>query len=349
MPCRAWLDVAHDTEADAEGHVIACAHVPPGTEVGVEASPNDAALGSARGRAVTAALPGESILELTVAPTGPTLVRAFEPGGDEVPPDEWTRLDVSGLGDRVLVEGAHVVGRPGTLVRVTLWARGRKTEQTLRIPAAEPRELHVRFPELGGVTGRVVHADGRPAAGLGLHLAMSSSVLGLTNLHGETAADGTFAFEDVPAGTAWLNVWNPDADLEAFAKVLEVRAGETLDLGDLHAWEPVLVEGRVTVPDGARAGGLLVEVAWDPGRGATETVTAEDGTYSIRVPGTPHAVVQAYRPYAQEIPISRARIAWSLGAAAVSCPEESANFFQCRGFITMQTKTTLNHFSLFVV
>ncbi len=68
-----------------------------------------------------------------------------------------------------------------------------------------------------------------------------------------------------------------------------------LDIGDLIVWPAVELAGRVVAPPGESPAGLTIDVLWNGGRGSAATVSRTDGTYSVRVRGTPDAHVTAAR------------------------------------------------------
>lgn len=111
-------------------------------------------------------------------------------------------------------------------------------------PTPEPTATATLVPTTGKVTGKIVDKDtGRPLEAIHLFMptVVQSSDGYMLNRKGndpstETDASGVFAFADVPPGTYALALtknwpFSVAADEEGSALILEVVAGETLDVG----------------------------------------------------------------------------------------------------------------------
>jgi hypothetical protein len=267
----------------------------PGTEVTVTMTPHDAAFAPVTATVVTSAAWDTSVVELRTERNRPTRVRLFDVDGDEIPFQEWTRFEASGVGYVSKLEGAFLNGPSGGAANVVVEARGRTLRRFVLLQAKPPHELRLRFPRTCRVTGRLVRADGRPAAGLGVVVVPQSALATGDYLRDTTSGDGTFTVDDVPSGSGWLYAWNEGDEVLAHARQLDVPAEGELDLGQLHAWAPVVARGRVSVPDGDAAGGIRVEILWDDGRHDEGATTDADGSFELTVPGTPDAVLIATR------------------------------------------------------
>lgn len=119
---------------------------------------------------------------------------------------------------------------------------------SLTVRGDEKKPLTVRLAPTGTVTGCVRDAEGQPIRGAEVEIwakgpPSSPSLvyfylaLNRTRLHVRTDKEGRFRLENVvPDGTFDIDVRHRGAylDLGSRFKQLRVKAGETLDLGDLR-------------------------------------------------------------------------------------------------------------------
>jgi hypothetical protein len=141
--------------------------------------------------------------------------------------------------------------------------------------AAVPGDpLEISLEPLGSARGRVLHADGRPAAGALVRLTSRD--------HGasaRSAADGGYAIS-APAGTYALAASAGD---EAGAASVAIAAGAAADAPDVRLGPAAALHGSVVRPDGAPAAGAHVALA---GHGTREVVArtdaGPDGRFEVR-------------------------------------------------------------------
>jgi len=104
----------------------------------------------------------------------------------------------------------------------------------------------------------------------------------------QTAADGSFSLNNIPAGTYTLYASSRDSLEQAVAIGVTVRAGEVFDAGTLRLTPVGNISGRITV-DGSGGMGFLVSVAGTSFMAVTNT----DGDFLISgIPvGNHHVIV----------------------------------------------------------
>lgn len=178
-------------------------------------------------------------------------------------PERWTmtrthgavRADDQGrFAIRGIPEGAYSLTATRPAVTSVPGSYGESTEQVV----FTGDEVALILPGLGGLRGRVVHADGSPAADAGVSVAMGALRVGEDMYPPATpATDGDFELESVPQGTYTLRVtatgaqaWHSDA--------IEVRAGEVTDLGTIRLDRGVSRRGIVVAVDGGPAPGAQI-------------------------------------------------------------------------------------------
>ena len=108
---------------------------------------------------------------------------------------------------------------------------------------------------LGGVTARLIGADGRALSGMTARLSTSQGARDSARAD----ADGRVTFEEVQPGWMELEV-SFAPELARFRRLVDVRPGEVTDLGELRIPRGRRLEGRVVGEDGAPALATLVLV-----------------------------------------------------------------------------------------
>lgn len=163
-------------------------------------------------------------------------------------------------------------------------------------------DLEIRLERLGAIRGRVLGGGGAPLT----NFSVKPSYLGEAELAAPSLSrqvsrsfsdpSGTFTYEGLPAGEYEVAVSAPGYAALVLPGI-QVRTGETIDLGELDLPEGGMVDGRVI--DGAtgqplagvslRLGGLNRSSVSGASRGAavTEMRTGPDGTFLFR--GLPDA------------------------------------------------------------
>lgn len=130
------------------------------------------------------------------------------------------------------------------------------------------------------IRGRLVTRDeGRPLEGVRIellraqHQASSPNVgrIPVSNLSG---TDGRFQFDAIEPGTWWMTGY-PSRPLKEFYRAVEVRAGETLDLGDIPVHTGNVLRVRaVRVPGDTPVPGVVIDLAHP---GTDSKTTGPDG------------------------------------------------------------------------
>ncbi|KQR12076.1 carboxypeptidase regulatory-like domain-containing protein [Cellulomonas sp. Leaf334] len=143
----------------------------------------------------------------------------------------------------------------------------------------------------GGVSGRVLDADGRPLPGAyvsassrsglsGVWMSASTDTDGNYSLGGLAAGDWTFQIQ-APSGSTFATEWYLDATSGSDAEVVSIKAGVRTELDDVSLERGVTLTGRVVGPDGSPVRGASVS----PRIGDSfppSAVTGDDGTYTLR-------------------------------------------------------------------
>jgi RNA polymerase sigma factor (sigma-70 family) len=132
----------------------------------------------------------------------------------------------------------------------------KQLSKLVRVKADEGGPLTVRLEPLGGITGRVLDANGRPWAGLTVLLELNRSVLTNKDVPFEflisetpftpraqvtTDKDGRFQFKGVVPGMPYnlfVSEGGPGTRVAYHAKDLSAESGKTRDLGDLKGKLP---------------------------------------------------------------------------------------------------------------
>lgn len=131
------------------------------------------------------------------------------------------------------------------------------TDKTMVSPLVSPLPTSLcnpATPSKGAIAGRLyigaAHSTAQPARGsvlylgeyIGLEAGTPSVVLDVArHQHAKTADDGWFCFPEVPPGTYGLIVWDAAESIlvndptTGLSLVIEVKAGETVDLGTLYS------------------------------------------------------------------------------------------------------------------
>jgi hypothetical protein len=147
------------------------------------------------------------------------------------------------------------------------------TEEHLRAGRVE-----VRLPPESVLTGRVERSRGTPPPTVGVRVEDA-----LWAEYRTPDDRGRVTFRGVPAGRVRVLLEDSRGD-ETVVRILDLAAGETVDLGELARDTGRRFTGRVLRPDGTGAGGALVMLVDDDGDEILETSAAADGTFSMRVP-----------------------------------------------------------------
>jgi hypothetical protein len=162
--------------------------------------------------------------------------------------------------------------------------------QTTRAVTAPAIGVNVDLPAGARVSGRVIDkATGQPVkafdAGLSISRPGAAIMLVAPVMRSFTSDDGTFAIDDVPAGTHTLAVSAPGYVMSRVPNV-SVESGKNVDNIEVALDGGVRVTGHVTGPDGAPLGGVLVRI--DPmvathGAAMNDpyTLTDPDGEYVL--------------------------------------------------------------------
>jgi RNA polymerase sigma factor (sigma-70 family) len=155
------------------------------------------------------------------------------------------------------------------------------------------REWLIRVHPGGGFRGRVIGADGKPAAGMRVAAQTTNESL----LHGWdddiTDADGRYHLKQLPAGkyNVALDIQEELSKKSTAAAIENVAlgAGETATTPDVKLIAGALLTGRVTVKEGGTPVPNVPLGIYGPahprsGAWVGNTTTGADGTYALRVP-----------------------------------------------------------------
>lgn len=156
--------------------------------------------------------------------------------------------------------------------------------------------LRLVVDEESAVTGVVSFADGS-------HPAMFAVSVGAARPLPFAAADGKFRVDAVPAGRRFVQITGPTLEMRVLDGV-ELKAGETTDLGTVTVQRGRVVSGRVTDADGRPVAGATVYCGAQlqaDGRSVglfddvaiKQVVTGADGSYRIAGLGRSSQVVVA--------------------------------------------------------
>jgi hypothetical protein len=169
-------------------------------------------------------------------------------------------------------------------------------------PGEEPRTFAIRLASGGVVRGRLLDSGGMPLSGVSVRAAILEHEKAVG--HGTTTAmehDGTFEVRGLPAGDARITFLRDGRYIaEAF---LRVRAGETVDAGEVLAGNLRPLTGTVFGPGGRGLGGARVAIApahseddcFGP-RPLAATFTHADGSFDLTVPWRSDHVVEIQKP-----------------------------------------------------
>ncbi|MCL2193994.1 MAG: Ig-like domain-containing protein, partial [Treponema sp.] len=179
----------------------------------------------------------------------------------------------------------------------------------------------------GSITGRAVFSDGTDSGGIiitlegtdglrsasalnaGRNLAAGARSIGTGSFAAttQTAVDGSFTLNDIPAGTYILHASSRDSMEQAVAIGVTVTAGEVLDLDTLRLTPVGRISGQIVVDGGdSDAWGFLVSVA------GTSFMSVTDIRGMFTISGVPagddyHVIVTRgnftalFTPYAQTV------------------------------------------------
>jgi large repetitive protein len=159
--------------------------------------------------------------------------------------------------------------------------------QVTRRVTAPANDVDVNVPKGGRISGRVLDkATQEPVKNFDAGVSRGGAALMVTPaMRAFATDDGTFAIDNVAAGSHTLAV-NAPGYVMARVPNLNVESGKSVDDVEVALDRGVKVTGRVTGPDGATAGGVLVRV--DPAastHGAAVndpfTLTDPDGEYVL--------------------------------------------------------------------
>ncbi len=136
------------------------------------------------------------------------------------------------------------------------------------------------------LTGQLVTRNGRPVSHATMEIAVTqSNGRKVVNLVWTTdiGADGRFIARQLPAGPATVTVLARDGEIVA-ERAIEIRGGETFDLGDIKLGVLPQFRGVVTDAEGEPLGGAAIH-AWDAtGAPLANGTTRADGTFLIAAP-----------------------------------------------------------------
>ncbi|HMD54027.1 MAG TPA: carboxypeptidase-like regulatory domain-containing protein [Phycisphaerae bacterium] len=90
----------------------------------------------------------------------------------------------------------------------------------------------------GTITGKVIDASGNPVPGAKVSARLTKRVAGAPRLTATTADDGTFAINDVPAGSYNIMVRDKTAGKGKSDTAVKVAAGATADAGTITLTPP---------------------------------------------------------------------------------------------------------------
>ncbi len=224
------------------------------------------------------------------------------PAGESLPEDGWVRAALTGGRNRW-------IGPPDPCDedRTTIWAAAGETfvlklgasgfVEEERNPWTAPTadaEIEVRIGRGGGVAGRVVHADGSPVNESGAAVSVyrgpfdagdgseGSAPCGIVT----TDAGGGFLLRGISPGPVRLTATDlPQAGLGTTID-LDVREGDTRDIGDLRLAPHPVLRGIVLDSAGRPIGGASIHARM-AGIAERPTSSRSDGTFRARLSAGP--------------------------------------------------------------
>jgi protocatechuate 3,4-dioxygenase beta subunit len=166
---------------------------------------------------------------------------------------------------------------------------------TVEIGANQTQHVTLTYPAVGGVTGRLLLADGATVATKPVRL---SNATGFTR-YATTNGSGVFLFNDVPAGVYQLLSWHPlnEAPVE---KPVTILGGQVVTQ-DIQLPGSASVTATVTFARGVAAAKASVykRHAGTSGQFTTAGTTAADGTVTIASVPEGAFTIRAYYPSPQ--------------------------------------------------
>ncbi len=136
-----------------------------------------------------------------------------------------TRTDATG---HYVLEGLA----PGAWDLIATWEGRQASARGLVVMADEQRSQSFSFAPLSDLSGRVVHQDGGAFANATVAVGASSDLYPPHLPHTRSAADGTFRFERLAPGGAYIGAWADGSSTFATTWVDPERPPVTLTLGD---------------------------------------------------------------------------------------------------------------------
>ncbi len=180
----------------------------------------------------------------------------------------------------------------------------RVTPFYVEVPEVEGLELDLALPS-GRISGVVLGPEDAPAARVRLRLVPAAGALGADEVSDATAADGSFAFERLRAGTYTLHVIRGMSELyephhgELVVDGLEVVEDRALDGLTVHLGRPGTLAGIVRDSSGMPVADIPVFVRDSAGHvlSPSDCTTESDGRFEYRgiTPGLVTAIARSER------------------------------------------------------